>query len=365
MSEHKSQHSSHTSWKIYTQTSEILKALTKACEEAQESIYIEQFLFTPDSSNQKLLEVLIEKAKNGVQVRCIFDSLGSRYLGQSQYLDELQKAGVKVKFFNWMLPYSKHSKTIWYFRNHRRLILIDKKIMFTGGVCFGKRMESWRDTHVRVEGAVVEQGVKTFESTWKKVYKQHTLELGNQTKTGLDGFSYITHAPLPTKRYLYHRLIDAIRQAKSEVLLTTPYFLPDNKLVHSLLKAKKRGVNIKILIPLISDHSVVDLASTTYFYQFLEKGIEIYRYPEMIHAKTAVIDSDWSMIGTLNLDNVSLRYNFECALVSTSSVFTTELREIFMADIKKSMKMDIVSWKQRPLTQRLLGILVWPIRKFL
>ncbi len=355
----------HTTWKIYTETSHVVEAITQACTEAKTSIYIEQFLFTPDSSNQKLLEILIEKAKSGVHVRCIFDSLGSRQLTQSQYVDELLKAGVKIKFFNWILPFSKHNKSIWYFRNHRRLIIIDKKIMFTGGICFGKRMENWRETQVKIEGAVVDQAHKTADATWKKVYKRHSLTLGNQSKTGLDGFSYITHAPLPTQRFLYHRFIDAIKQARTEILLTTPYLLPDNKLTHALIKAKKRGVTVKILIPYKSDHPLVDLASTTYFHQLLEKEIEIHRYPDMIHAKTAVIDSDWSMLGTLNLDNVSLRYNFECALMSTSVAFTKELKDIFMNDIQKATKLELDAWNKRPLTKKILEMLVRPIRKFL
>ncbi len=365
MQEHKQHHSSHTSWKFYTQTREIIDAITHACSEAKESIDIEQFLFSPDSSNQKLLETLIEKAKSGVAVRCIFDSLGSLNLGQSQYIDEMMKAGVKVRFFNWMLPFSKHKKSLWYFRNHRRLIVIDKKQMFTGGICFGKRMETWRETQVKLEGPVVEQALKVFESTWRRVYKKHAVQLGFQNKTGLDGFSYITHAPFPTKRYLYHRLIEAIRQAKSSVLLTTPYFLPDNKLVRALLVAKKKGLDVKILIPKTSDHPIVQLASTTYFDQFLSSGIEIYRYPSMIHAKTAVIDNDWSMVGTLNLDNVSLRYNFECAVVSTLPNFTKELGQIFSEDKSISAKLTLEEWQKRSLTQKMLEILVWPVRKFL
>ena len=362
MIEHKSP---HTTWKIYTETTHAIEAITKACAEAKHFIYIEQFLFTPDSSNQKFLETLIERAKAGVHIKCVFDSLGSRSLGQSQYLDELVKAGVKVKFFNWMLPFSKHSKSLWYFRNHRRLLVVDKKTMFTGGICFGKRMENWRDTHVRIEGAVVDQAVKTFDSTWKKVYKSHTLILGNQAKTGLDGFSYITQAPLPTKRHVYHRLVEAIRQAKNSIYLTTPYFVPDNKLTRILLKAKKRGVDIKIIVPRVSDHPIVDIASHTYFHQLLEKGIEIYQYPEMIHAKTATIDSDWSMLGTLNLDNVSLRYNFECAIISTSPSFNEDINTIFTNDLSKSTKIDITSWKKRPISQRFFEICVWPVRKFL
>jgi cardiolipin synthase len=355
----------HTTWKIYTETPDIVDAITKSCAEAKNSIYIEQFLFTPDPSNQKLLEVLIQKAKNGVHVKCVFDSLGSRHLSQSQYADELIKAGVKVKFFNWVLPFSKQNKSIWYFRNHRRLILIDKKIMFTGGVCFGNRMETWRDTHVKIEGAVVEQAIKTADLTWKKVYKTRSLTLGTQSKTGLDGFSYITQAPFPTKRFIYRRLVDAVKQAQSEILLTAPYFIPDRKLVHRLIKARKRGVVVKILIPEKSDHSIVDIASRTYFKQLLAKGIEIYKYPRMVHAKTAVIDSDWSMLGTLNLDNVSLRYNFECALISSSPKFNQELKEIFNEDIKASKKIGLAEWNKRGFYQQFLEVLVWPIRKLL
>ena len=362
MIEHKS---THTTWNIYTQTTEIVEALTKACQTAKQSIYIEQFLFTPDSSNQKLLEVLIEKAKAGVVVKCIFDSLGSNSLSQSQYLDELLKAGVKVKFFNWILPFSKHNKSLWYFRNHRRLIVIDKKTLFTGGICFGKRMETWRETQVRIEGAVVEQAVKTFEVTWKKVYASHTLLLGSQSKTGLDGFSYITQSPLPTKRHLYHFFLEAIKQAKTEILLTTPYFIPDWKLTRELQRARKRGVQIKILVPRVSDHRIVDIASYTFFNQFLKKGIEIYQYPHMIHAKTAVIDSDWSMVGTLNLDNVSLLYNFECAVVSTSIEFNKDIRDIFTADLRISEQVKENTWNKRGVYQRLLELLVLPIRRFL
>lgn len=355
----------HTSWKIYTETSNIIDCITKACEEAVDSIYIEQFLFTPDSSNQKLLEVLIQKAKSGVKIRCVFDSLGSRHLSQSQYVDELVKAGVKVKFFNWVLPFSKQNKSMWYFRNHRRLIVVDKRIMFTGGVCFGKRMEMWRDTQVKIEGAVVEQAVKTADLTWKKVYKSRSLTLGNQSKTGLDGFSYITQAPFPTKRHVYRRFIDAIKQSQTEILLTAPYFVPDRKLVHRLINAKKRGAAVKILVPQKSDHPIVDIAAHTYFKQLLTKGIEIYQYPRMIHAKTAVIDSDWSMIGTLNLDNVSLRYNFECAIISSSSKFNQDLKNIFNEDIKASKKVNLAEWEQRGIYRKFLEILVWPVRKLL
>lgn len=357
---------SPTTWKFSTSTREAWEVILQTCEQAEESIYFELFLFTPDSIGQRFLELLIKKAKEGVHVKLLVDSVGSFGLGRSAYLDALHHAGVKVKFFNWMLPFSKNSKSLWYFRNHRRLIIIDRKIMITGGTCIGKRMEEWRETQIKIEGPVVQQAVTVFDQTWKKVYKKHTRSLGTQYKSGLDSFSYITHAPLLRERHVYYRLIDAIRQAKERVYLTTPYFVPDHRLQRVLILAAKRGVDVRILIPKNVDHKIVRLASTTYFETFLQKNVKIYEYlPSMIHAKTAVIDDDWAMIGTLNLDNVSLRYNFESAIVTTNPLCIHELQEHFLNDLKSAMQIHLKEWGRRSSIQKFKEILVWPIRKFL
>lgn len=355
-----------TTWKFDTTTKGAWDTIYTTCEQARESIYIEQFLFTADSVGQKFIELFIKKAKEGVHVKIIVDSVGSISLSRSEYVSEMEKAGVKIKFFNWMLPFSKNSKKLWYFRNHRRLIIVDRSVLITGGVCIGKRMEDWRETQIKIEGPVVQQAVKVFDQTWKKVYRKHTINLGVQFKSGIDGFSYITHAPLIGERYLYHRLIDAIRQSKKRVYLTTPYFVPDHRLQRVLILAAKRGVDVRILIPRNVDHRIVKLASTTYFETFLQKKIKIYEYlPTMVHAKTAIIDDDWGMVGTLNLDNVSLRYNFESAVVTTNPLCVDELAEHFSFDLKKSEEVLFSVWMNRSTTQRLKEKLVWFIRKML
>ncbi|MCF7865453.1 MAG: hypothetical protein K9M11_03035 [Candidatus Pacebacteria bacterium] len=356
----------HTLWSFTTSTQEAWHVILKTCEQATESLYVEQFLFTPDQIGQQFIELFIKKAKEGVHVKLIVDSAGSFALGRSLYLDAMEEAGVKVKFFNWMLPFSKNSKTLWYFRNHRRLIIADRTTMITGGTCIGKRMEDWRDTQIKIEGPVVQQAVKVFDQTWKKVYKKHTQSLGTQYKSGIDGFSYITHAPLLGERHVYHRLIDAIRQAKKCVYLTTPYFAPDHRLQRVLVLATRRGVDVKIIIPAVGDHKIVELASNTYFEFLLSKGIQIFRYkPSMIHAKTAVIDDDWATVGTMNLDSVSLRYNFESAVVITNPLCVDELKDHFVQDLKVSEEIDLQEWKARPQFQKFKEMLVWPIRKFL
>lgn len=357
---------SPTLWHFDTSTKEAWQTILKECDKAQESIYFEQFLFTPDSIGEQFLELFIKKAREGVHVKLIIDSVGSFGLGRSAYLDALQDAGVKVKFFNWMLPFSKNSRTLWYFRNHRRLIIIDRQVMITGGTCIGKRMEDWRETQIKIQGPVVQQAVTVFDQTWKKVYKKHTRSLGTQYKSGLDSFSYITHAPLLGERHVYYRLIDAIRQAQKCVYLTTPYFLPDHRLQRVLILAAKRGVDVRVLIPAVGDHKIVQTGSESYFEFLLNKGVKIFRYtPSMIHAKVAVIDADWAMIGTMNLDNVSLRYNFESAIVTTNPLCVDELRGHFINDLKSATEVRLEEWRKRSLVQRFRETLVWPIRKFL
>jgi cardiolipin synthase len=246
------------------------------------------------------------------------------------------------------------------------MIITDRSTMITGGTCIGKRMEDWRETQIKIEGPVVQQAVKVFDQSWKKVYKKHTHSLGTQYKSGLDGFSYITQAPLLRERHIYYRLIDAIRQSRKCVYLTSPYFLPDNRLQRVLVLAARRGVDVRILMPAVGDHKIVDLGSDTYFEFLLSKGVKVFRYtPSMIHTKTAVIDDDWAMVGTMNLDNVSLRYNFESAIITTNPLCVDELKGHFMNDLKVSKQMNLDEWKARPRFRKFKELLVWPIRKFL
>jgi cardiolipin synthase A/B len=354
-----------TKWHITTSTKEAWQTMLKMCESAKDSIYMEQFLFEPDQYGREFLDIFIKKSKEGVTVKLIFDSLYSRGLSQSLYIDALQHAGVKVKFFNWILPFSKHNKKLLYFRNHRRLLIVDRKVMFTGGICIHKKMESWRETCIKISGPVVDQSVAVFDKTWRQVYKKHSLRLGTQSKTGMDGFSYITHAPLLGERYLYRRLIEAIRQSEKTIYITTPYFLPDRRLERVLCLAARRGVDVNILMPKISNHPLVDIGAHTFFEKLLEKGIKIHRYKEMIHAKTVCIDNDWGMIGTMNLDNISLRYNFESGLIINQAVCLEELRSVFIKDLRNSERLSMHEWQKRSILQRLKERLIWPIRKFL
>ncbi|MEN9649853.1 MAG: hypothetical protein RL094_820 [Candidatus Parcubacteria bacterium] len=353
-----------TEWQFYTTSKDAWMGMLEACRSAQLSIDFEQFYFIPNSIAREFIEVLIRKSKEGVKVRCLFDSVGSFPFSQSIYPDILEHTNVQVRFFNWLLPFSRGNKRLLYFRNHRRNLVVDKKIAFTGGVCISDKMKDWRETHLKISGPVVEQMMTAFDSSWAKAHKR-SIRFSKDTKTDIDGFTYSTHAPLPRQRFLYYRLIDAIRQAQRYIYLSTPYFLPDNRLLRVLILAKRRGVDVRLLVPHESNHPIVDIGGRTYFHQLLISGIRIFRYKGMNHAKTAVIDGDWSMVGSLNLDNVSLRYNFEAAIVSTNKKFASQLERQFLIDIINSYELISEDWQKRSVLKKFWEAVVWPIRKFL
>ncbi len=361
--------------------------MLEAIKGARKSIELEQFILGYDQIGLMFLDALKERARAGIKVRIFCDEVGSLSLARSGSAASLFEAGIHIKFFNSIIPWSPNNEALWYFRDHKKLLIIDGRIGFTGGVCLGDEMRSWRESSVQIEGPIVAQMLESFEVMWHKRYHKFkyyipkgflqkiksTLqsEMGKKSKRpnhGIDNvdFQYLTSSPLPGKRYLYKELVRAIQSAKHYIYLTTPYLLPDSKLMRNLGKAIKRGVIVKILIPEKTNSRLVNIGAGTFFEDMLLHGIKIFRYEgEMIHAKTGVIDGYWSTIGSLNLDNLSLRYNFEGNIVSLDKSFAFELEKQFLNDLKISNELTLSDWRKRPLLQKILEILIWPIRKLL
>ncbi len=357
-----------TNWKFYTTSEGAWDAMLERIASASLSIDIEQYIFSKDSVGRKFIDALKIASKRGVKVRIFCDEVGSFDLYQSNIKTELARENIEIKFFNSVVPWSTNRESIWYFRDHRKLMLIDGKIGFTGGICLSEYMNNWRESHVEINGEVVDEMIHAFEVMWYKRY-YHPRYYFSKKKDGLHlekpEFRYITNSPLPRKRYMYKELIKALTKSKKYIYLTTPYFLPDHKLLKTIIESKKRGVEIKLLVPEHPNHLIVDIGARTYFTYLLSHGIQIFLYKKMIHGKTMVIDDIWSTIGSLNLDNVSLRYNFEANLVSTNSHFAAELKTQFEKDLTDANPLTFEDWKKRPLTNKILEWLVWPLRKLL
>jgi len=357
-----------TRWRFFTKTTGAWDAMLAACESATSSIDLEQFIFLNDQVGEKFLNVCRAKAKQGVHVRLLCDAAGSFSFFTSSIVEEIIQDGVEVVFFNTFIPGAFHNHSLWFFRDHRKLLLIDKKVGFTGGICLSEEMKDWRDTHVEIEGEVVREMELAFDTMWRRAYKrQHRRKnILSEIKVGAQGFNYVTNSPLPRRRFLYRRLIEAVRSSKRYVFLTTPYFVPDNRFLRVLKLAKHRGVDVRVLIPEKSDHRLVDIGAQTFFHSLLKSGIRVYLYKgTMIHTKTAVIDEEWSTLGSMNFDNVSFKYNFEANIISGDKDFTEELTSHFTQDIQNAHELTLDEWEKRSYFRQFLELLVYPIRSLL
>ncbi len=358
---------SSTSWNFYTTNPTAWDAMIHACSQAKESIDLEAFIFFPDEVGNRFIEVCAKKASEGVRVRFIWDAAGSFSFFGSSIIKDLKQKGIDLIFFKTLLPhfFSVHNYRAWYFRNHRRTLIVDGKVGFTGSVCISKRMESWRDTQVKLEGPVVGDMEMDFENMWSRAHKKR-WQKDTKRKYGVGQFEYVTNSPMPRRRFLYMRMMEAIREADKSIYITVPYFVPTHSLARVLRLAAHRGVDVRIILPENSDFPTVDLGARTFFHSLLKTGIRIYLYKEkMIHTKSIIIDKKWSTVGTLNLDHISLRHNFEANIVTDNKDFASELLEHFDEDLKNSREITFDEWKSRFFVEKIATFFVKFIRGFL
>lgn len=334
------------------------------CEAAKETIDLEQYLFLNDAIGRRFADVLMRKAREGVRVRVLLDSGGSFGVYMSSLPEEMQKAGVQVRFFNPISPWRVHNILSWYFRDHRKIIVVDGKVGHVGGVCIAEIMADWRDTHLRIEEPVVEEMAEAFERIWSHVTLGGKRSFPKPMSRSRD-FSFLTNSPRLRERFIYRALIDAIRRAESHIYLTSPYFIPDPKFFRVLRRASRRGVDVRLLVSGPSDHPFVDIASHSYYERAFRAGIRIFRYEgRRLHAKTAAVDGRWATVGTTNLDNLSLLFNYEGNIVTTNPEMVSEISEQFAEDLEHSHEVLLREWRRRPMLQKFLEKVMWPFHRF-
>lgn len=358
-----------TSWSLYTENDLIIESMLAACENAKESIDLEQFIFITDEIGQRFIDVCIKKASQGVKIRFLWDAAGSFSFYGSNIVEHLKEKNIVLVFFKTLLPsfFEYHNYRSWYLRNHRRTLVVDNKIGFTGSICVAEAMKNWRDTVVRIQGPVVNEMRDEFERMWQRALKQKVKYTKTNTNAGYDDeFSYLTNSPLPRRHDLYKELIKSIREAEEYIYITTPYFVPTRHLARVIKASARRGVDIKIIVPEWSDHPIVDLCSRSFYKEMLDAGVKIYLYRgNIIHSKTIVIDDAWSTIGTLNLDTASLIYNFEANIVSTNTDFTSELKEHFKTDLFDTYEVLKKDWDNRFWFEKFAGSFAKLLRDFM
>lgn len=356
-----------TSWTLYASNEEVWTSMLADCAKATESIDLEQFIFTNDDLGKRLINICAERAKAGVKVRFLWDAAGSFTIFGSNIVTDLKSKGIELVFWKTLIPsyFKVPNFRSWYLRNHRRTVVIDGVIGYTGSISFRDSMKNWRDTNARFEGPVVKEMQSAFDRMWSRA--TNNTPLPKRIRARDREFRYITNYPSPGRRHIYAQLVEAIRTARNYIYITTPYFVPTHRLLRVIKLAAKRGVDIQIILPDRTDHyPTLDYAARSYFSTLLESGVRIFLYEgNIIHSKSVVIDDEWATVGSMNLDSASLLYNFEANIVTSNGGFIEELSAHFVRDIQKSKEVSKIDWEKRFFTEKILFAAIRLIKKFL
>lgn len=329
------------------------KLLKEKLKAAKNHIHIEYYIFKSDNIGMEIMDILIEKVKNGVQVRMVLDRLGTLSLKKKD-IRRLRKAGIDVVIYSYFLaPLLRFINTQINYRNHRKIVIIDGETAFIGGMNVGDeylgkgKLGYWRDTHLMIEGDCVLGLQAVFIDDFCMVKKVMDKSLGY--KGEIDDYfrnfenegkvlQIAQSGPYSKNPTIMQSLIVMINKAKEHIYITTPYFVPTESVMTALKISALGGIKIKILFPGKSDHFPVYYASRTYLSELLSYGIEVYFYDKksFIHSKVITVDGEISMVGTANMDIRSFELNYEINTVIYDEETTKELEEQFFVDLKKS-----------------------------
>lgn len=349
---------------------EIFPAMLQAISSAQRSITFETFIYWSGETGDKFSQALSERARAGVPVSVIIDWVGSTRMDQS-LLDAMQAAGVHIHRYRPLRWYNLGRMNN---RTHRKLLVVDGRIGFTGGVGIadqwigdGGDPEHWRDMHFQVEGPVVAQLQAAFNDNWIRT-TGHVLNgpryfpvLKEEGK--MEAHVFIA-SPSSGSESMHLMYLLAIAAAEARIDLTASYFVLDNLLIEALIAARNRGVRVRILLPgLHMDVLTVKIASKAQWGALLQAGAEIYEYqPTMLHSKLLIIDATFVSVGSTNFDIRSIRLNDEASLNIYNSDFATDMTAVFEADLLAAKPYSLARWQNRPLHQKIAEKILRPIR---
>ncbi|HIW32228.1 MAG TPA: cardiolipin synthase [Candidatus Paenibacillus intestinavium] len=343
---------------IYTDGNEKFDALIADIKAAKHHIHLVYYIVRDDELGRRLMKALTAKAAEGVQIRFLYDHIGSSNLPR-KFFKEFRAAGGKEEaFFPSRIPYINFKIN---FRNHRKLVVVDGQIGYIGGFNIGdeylglnKHFGKWRDTHLRIRGAAVLQMQAQFMIDWniasslKISFNETYFPAMIQDDTNPIGMQIVASGPDSEYQEIKNSYIKMIYAARKSVFLQTPYFVPDSSLLNALRTAALSGMDVRIMLPNKADHFFVYWATQSYLDELLSCGIKVYMYDAgFLHAKTLVVDGKVASVGTANLDIRSFKLNFEMNAFIYNQEVATTLEEIFIEDIENSHLLTIDEYSKR------------------
>ncbi|MGL5912913.1 MAG: cardiolipin synthase [Bacteroidales bacterium] len=349
--------------RLLLNASEKYATVFNAIEQAQHHIHLEYYIIEEDSVGRHLQSLLIKKAKQGLEVRLIYDHLGSWGLSKN-YLQRLIDNGVQVYPF---LPVRLSLfKSKINHRNHRKIVVLDGKIGFVGGMNFAERYQSestefgkWRDTHVQLQGDAVAWLQAVFLLDWYFVSKRQLQNLEVYFPvhdiTHQCAVQIASSGPDSDWASIMQTYFTAICSAQQKLYVATPYFIPNESMLTALCTAALRGVDVRLLMSERTDSSITQWASMSFVDTMLAAGVKVYLYRKgFSHSKILIADGEFCSVGTANMDVRSFEYNFEVNALFYDRNFTQQVEKAFLQDLVRSRKVSLQAWKSRTKRERFM-----------
>ena len=349
-----------THYELFISGMRKMERLLEDIRSAQHHIHLQYYIIEDDRAGEMLREALVERARAGVEVRLLYDDVGSRSVRKG-FFDELLAAGGEVYAFL-HVQFPRFASKVNY-RNHRKVVIIDGRVGYLGGMniadryLYGSELGPWRDTHFRIEGGGVAGLQAAFLKDWYAT-----------TRLKVEGAPYFACEPIPAKenvvqilsggpfgkwRVLLQGVSMAVMRARSRIWIETPYFLPSETLNNALQTAALAGVDVRLMLPLRSDSKVVDLAIHSYIDDMMRAGVKIYFYMAgFLHSKLMIVDDELAVFGSSNMDFRSFEHNFELNAFAYDEALVEELQQLYEADIEHCHLLTHSEWFNRPRMRR-------------
>lgn len=358
--------------KYYTNGQDKINDLISDLRNAKKTINLEYFIFASDDVGNEIMDILIDKAKEGVKVKLIYDSVGSMKARRS-FFKKLKLAGGEVCEFFPPFLYIRLINLKMNYRNHRKVVVIDGKIGYTGGINISDnhmgrndKLSPWRDTHIRIDGEGVYGLQNAFLDHWlfcKKGKINPETFMNDEyfpeiAGTGSTSMQVITSDPDSNEPNVKNAMVQMILSAKKRIVLQTPYFVPDDIFLEALKIAHRSGVEIILMIPKVPDKKVVYLGTLSYAKDLVDLGVKVYRYNGFLHSKVLMIDDTAITVGSCNADNRSFALNFELNTMLYGYEITNDFNLILKEDIKNSELITKYFFKERSLINKFLQTII-------
>lgn len=347
---------------LYGYGKDLYTAMLEAIDQAEESIYIESYIWKDDEAGWEFKTHLARKAAEGVEVYVIFDMIGNLVVPR-QFKASFDPA-IHVMEYQALGSYRHIVDPRRYALDHRKLLIVDGKTSFIGGYNIGSLYaDSWRDTHLRIQGPASAEIARSFIDFWNR-FGHKNDQITHHYQRRFDPLINLhSNDALRLTFPIRDMYIEAIHRAERSIYLSNAYFVPDGALLDSLKMAAQRGVDVRVLVPWTSNHVLADWISHSYFSECLEAGIHILGYRHaMLHAKTCTIDGQWSTVGTANLDRLSSIGNYEINLEIYSSDFAQQMERLFARDTEDVIELTAEEWHHRPWYTKLSEHILAPLR---